>query len=138
MSRGLRSDGRAENTLAGFSSRGPARDGTFFFIQGDKLIWLDKQGKPSGGEETVTLDTTAEPKRIKFSTKGQGGKEQVLREGIYSCSPVREGETAADILTIHIALEGRPAPRRFLEFNKPVEGVDGREFLVSRCKLEGK
>jgi uncharacterized protein (TIGR03067 family) len=118
--------------------RGPARDGPYFFIHGDKLIWLDKDGKPSGEEETVTLDPTADPKRIKFSTKGQGGKEQVLREGIYSSSPVREGETAADILTIQIALEGRPVPKRFLEFNKPVEGVDGREFLVSRSKLQAK
>lgn len=118
--------------------RGPARDGPYFFIQGDKLIWLDKEGKPSGEEETVTLDPMADPKRIKFTTNGQGGKSRVLREGIYNCSPVREGEAAADILTIHVALEGRPAPKRFLELNKPVEGVDGREWLVSRCKLQGK
>ena len=116
--------------------RGPARDGPCFFIQGDKLIWLDKDGKPSGAEETVTLDPKADPKRITFTTKGQGGKKQVVREGIYSCS--HEGEAAADILTIHVALEGRPVPKRFLEFNKPVEGVDGHEWLVGRCKLQGK
>src|SRR5580765_5246659 len=45
--------------------RGPTRDGPFFFIQGDKLIWLDKEGKPSSEEEMVTLDPTADPKRIK-------------------------------------------------------------------------
>jgi hypothetical protein len=41
-------------------------------------------------------------------------------------------------LTIHIALEGRPVPRRFLELNKSAKGVDGREWLVSRYKLQGK
>ncbi len=118
--------------------RGPAGDGPCFFIHGDKLIWLDKEGKPSGEGETVTLDPTADPKRIKFTRKDQGGKEHVLREGIYSCSPVREGESAADSLTIHLALEGKPVPKRFLELNKPVEGVDGREWLVGRYKLQGK
>jgi len=103
-----------------------------------KLIWLDEEGKPSGAEETVTLDPTADPKRIQFTTKGEGGKERVLREGIYGLPAVREGEAAADILTIHIALEGRPVPKRFLELNKPVEGVDGCEWLVGRCKIQGK
>jgi uncharacterized protein (TIGR03067 family) len=117
--------------------RGPAREGPCFFICGDKLIWLDTEGKPSG-EETVTLDPTANPKRIKFTSKGEGGKERVLREGIYSLPPIREGEAAADFLTIHVALEGRPVPKRFLELNKPAEGVDGREWLVTRCKLQGK
>jgi uncharacterized protein (TIGR03067 family) len=117
--------------------RGPAPGGPCFFIRGDKLMWLDKEGKPSGAEETVTLDPTADPKRIQFTTKGEGGKERVLREGIYSLLAVREGEAAADSLTIHIALEGRPVPKRFLELNKPAEGVDGREWLVSRCKLQG-
>lgn len=110
--------------------RGPARDGPCFFIRGDTLIWLDKDGKPSGDEETVTLDTAANPKRIKFTKKGEGGKELVLREGIYA--------VGADTWTVHVALQGKPAPRRFLEFNKPVQGVDGREWLVGRCKLQAK
>ena len=50
--------------------RGPARDGPCFFIREDKLIWLDKEGKPSGEEETVTIDPAADPKRIKFTKKG--------------------------------------------------------------------
>lgn len=110
--------------------RGPARDGPCFFIWGDKLIWLDKQGKPSGEEETVTLDPAADPKRINFTKKGERGKEHVLREGIY--------EAAADVLTIHVALEGKPVPKQFLELNKPVKGVDGCEWLVGRCKLQVK
>jgi RNA polymerase sigma factor (sigma-70 family) len=118
--------------------RGPAADGPSFFIHGEKLIWLDKEGQPSGDEETVTLDATAEPRRIKFTTKGAGGKERVLREGIYKWEhlpAVLEGEAAAEILTIHVALEGKPVPRRFLELNKPVKGVDGCEWLVSKAEL---
>ncbi len=130
--------GGMEHQDGGQVVRGPAGEGPCFFIRGDKLIWLDKEGKPSGQEETVTLDPTANPKRIKFTGKGEGGKVRVLREGIYSLPAVREGEAAADSLTIHVALEGRPVPKRFLEFNKPAEGVDGREWLVSRCKLQGK
>jgi uncharacterized protein (TIGR03067 family) len=117
--------------------RGPAAGGPCFFIHGDKLIWVDK-GQTSGPEETVTLDATAEPKRIKFTTKGAGGKERVLREGIYKWERLPaagEGEAAADSLTIHVALEGKPVPRRFLELNKPVKGVDGREWLVSKAEL---
>ena len=110
--------------------RGPARDGPCFFIRGDRLIWLDQEGKPSGEEETVTLDPAADPKRIKFTKKGEGGKEHVVREGIYAAT--------ADAWTIHVALAGKPAPRRFLELNKPAEGVDGGEWLVGRCKIQGK
>jgi len=117
--------------------RGPAAGGPCFFIHGDRLIWVDK-GQTSGEEETVTLDATAEPQRIKFTTKGAGGKERVLREGIYKWERLPaavEGEAAADVLTIHVALEGRPVPRRFLELNKPINGVDGREWLVGRLGI---
>jgi RNA polymerase sigma factor (sigma-70 family) len=117
--------------------RGPAAGGPRLFIHGDKLIWVDK-GQASGEEETVTLDATAEPKRIKFTTKGAGGNERVLREGIYKwerLSAAVEGEAATDSLTIHIALEGKPVPKRFLELNKPVKGLDGREWLVSKAEL---
>ena len=129
--------GGMEHLDGGQVVRGPNRDGPCFFICGDKLIWLDKDGKPSG-EETVTLDPTANPPRIKFTAKGEGGQDRVLREGIYSLSAVRDGQSTADTLAIQIALEGRPVPKRFLEFNKPAAGVDGREWLVSRYKLEGK
>ena len=110
--------------------RGPARDGPCFFIRGDQLIWLDKEGRPSGEEETVTLDPAADPKRIKFTKQGERGKEQVLREGIYTATP--------DSWTVHIAVEGKPPPTRFLELNKPVEGVDGCEWLVGRCTIQVK
>jgi uncharacterized protein (TIGR03067 family) len=111
-------------------------DGPRFFIHGDKLVWLDQEGKPSG-EETITLDPAVNPKRIKFTAKGADGKEHVVREGIYTHG-VRKGETAAASLTVHIALDGKPVPKRFLELNKPVKGEDGCEWLVSRCKLQGK
>jgi uncharacterized protein (TIGR03067 family) len=110
--------------------RGPARDGPCFFILGDKLIWLDKDGKPSGDEETVVLDPAATPKRIKFTKKDGTGKEHVVREGIY--------EASADAWTIEIAQAGKPVPKQFLEFNKPVKGVDGRQWLVGRCTLKVK
>ncbi len=111
-------------------------DGLRFFIHGAMLVWLDPEGKPSG-EETIMLDPAANPKRIKFTAEEADSKEQVVREGIYTLG-VREGETAAASLTIHIALEGKPVPKRFLELNKPVKGEDGCEWLVSRCKLQGK
>jgi uncharacterized protein (TIGR03067 family) len=121
--------------------RGPAAAGPCFFIRGHKLIWLDKEGKPSGEEETFALDPTADPKRIKFTTRGQGGKKRVLREGIYKWEhlpAVREGEAVAEVLTIHVALGGKLVPKRFLELNKPAKGVDGCEWLVSRCKLQSQ
>lgn len=110
--------------------RGPARDGPCFFIRGDRLVWLDNDGKPSGEEETITLDPAANPKRVKFTKKGEGGKEHVLREGIY--------DATADAWTVHLALDGKPVPKQFLELNKPAQGVDGREWLVGRCKTQAK
>ena len=68
--------------------------------------------------------------RIKFTRKGERGMEQVLREGI--C------EATADVWTIHITLGAKAVPRQFLELNKPVKGVDGCEWLVGRCKVQGK
>ena len=62
----------------------------------------------------------------------------MLREGIYKWERLPaagEGEAAADSLTIHVALEGKPVPKRFLELNKPVKGMDGREWLVSKAEL---
>ena len=59
-----------------------------------------------------------------------GGKDGKPTHGIYSAT----GST----LTVHLGLDGGPAPKHFLELNKPVKGVDGREWLVSRKKLQGK
>jgi uncharacterized protein (TIGR03067 family) len=118
--------------------RGPAAEGPWFFIHDNTLIWLDREGKPSGEAETIALDPKAEPKRIKFTRKGDDGKERVLREGIYRWDRVPgvlKGEAATDVLTIHIALEGKAVPKQFLELNKPVKGVDGCEWLVARIKL---
>ena len=122
--------GGIEHLDGGQVVRGPDREGPCLFIRGDKLIWLDKDGKPSGDEETVTLDPAADPKRIKFTKQGAGGQQHLLREGIYAAT--------ADAWTIHIALAGKAAPKRFLEFNKPVAGVDGREWLVGRCNIQVK
>jgi uncharacterized protein (TIGR03067 family) len=133
--------GGMEHQDGGQIVRGPAPHGRHFFVHGDKLIWLDKEGRPSGAEETVTLDLKADPKRIKFTTRGKDGKERVLRQGIYKWERlpgVIEGEATRDFLTVHLALGGRPVPRRFLKLNRPIKGVDGREWLVSRSKFQGK
>ena len=109
--------------------RQPVLDGPCFFVRGDRLIRLDKEGKPTGKEETITLDLKADPKKITLTPVG-GGKDAKPSHGIYSAT-----DTA---LTIHLGLDGGPAPKAFLEFNKPVKGVDGEERLVSRKKLQGK
>jgi len=121
--------------------RGPAADGPCFFVRGDKLIWLDKKGKPSGEEETITVDPTADPKRIKFTKQEKDGQVRVLREGIYRWERVPgviDGQAAEVVLTIDIALQGKPPPTRFLELNRPIKGVDGCQGLVNRVKLHGK
>jgi uncharacterized protein (TIGR03067 family) len=106
----------------------PGIDGPCFFVQGDRLIWLDKDGKPSGEELMIKLDPTADPKRITFTPVGDGKKKPM--HGIY----VVEGAS----LRLHVGLDGGPAPKQFLELNNPVKGLDGREWLVGRKKLQGK
>jgi uncharacterized protein (TIGR03067 family) len=104
----------------------PRIDGPCFFVRGDRLIWLDKDGKPTGEELTIKLEVTADPKRITFMPMGEEKKKPT--HGIYAV----EGAS----LRLHVALDGGPAPKQFLELNKPVEGVDGREWLVGRKKLQ--
>jgi len=106
----------------------PVLNGPCFFIRENRLIWLDEVGKPTGREEVITLDVKSNPKRITL-TPVAGDKEEGTRYGIYSVTE--------SYLTIHLGLDGKPAPRQFLELNKPIKGVDGREWLVSRKKLGG-
>lgn len=106
--------------------RQPVVHGPCFFVHNDRLIWLDAEGKPTGKEETVKLDAKADPKRVTFTPVG-GGKDERPRQGIYAAT---DGG-----LTIHLGLDGGPAPKQFLEMNKPVEGVDGIQWLVHRKQL---
>ena len=39
---------------------------------------------------------------------------------------------------IHFGLQPGKAPNRFLEINKPANGVDGAEWMIGRKKLAGK
>ena len=108
----------------------PGINGKCFFIHADRLIWLDKEGKPSGEEMTLKLDAASKPKRITLIAVGDGSKKPVPIHGVYAV----EGAS----LRLHVGLKGRPAPKQFLKLNKPVIGVDGRQWLVSRRKLQGK
>lgn len=109
--------------------RTPSPDGPCFFICGDRLIWLDAEGKPAGREQRITLDVKANPKQITLTPIGED-KRSKLTHGIYSAT--------GSALTIHVGLESGRAPKQFLELNKPVKDVDGREWLVGRKKLQGK
>jgi uncharacterized protein (TIGR03067 family) len=106
-------------------------------IQGNKWIYLDAKGKPSGTEMTITLDPSTNPKQIRltYTQKGQDGQpdKQFTQYGIYKL----EG----DGLTVHWgpfdSEKGggtRPAPKQFLEYNKPVKGVDGLATHFGRVK----
>jgi uncharacterized protein (TIGR03067 family) len=108
--------------------RNPVLEGPCFFIAGDRLINLDAEGKPTGKEEKITLDVKADPKRITLTPVGE--KNAKPTHGIYSAT--------GSSLIIHLGLDGGPAPKQFLELNKPVKGVDGSEWLVHRKKLQGK
>jgi uncharacterized protein (TIGR03067 family) len=109
--------------------RNPVLDGPCFFVRGNRLIWLDEEGKPTGQEETITLDVKAEPKRVTL-TKVAADPGEKPTHGIYSA-------TGSD-LTVHLGLDGGPAPRQFLSLNMPIQGIDGIEWLVRRMKLQGK
>lgn len=109
--------------------RNPVLDGPCFFVCGDRLLWLDEEGKPSGKEEKIVLDAKANPQRITLTPVGKGN-EAKPSHGIYTAT----GST----LTIHLGLDGGPAPMQFLELNNPVKGVNGSEWLVRRKKLQVK
>ena len=80
----------------------PGIDGPCFFVHGDRLIWLEKEGKPSGEELTIKLEVTADPKRITFTPVGDGkGKKPI--HGIYAVT--------GPSLRLHIGLDGGPAPQ---------------------------
>jgi uncharacterized protein (TIGR03067 family) len=109
--------------------RNPVIDGPCFYIRGDRLIWLDEDGKPTGMEKTITLDVKSDPRQITL-TPVDGKKDDKPSHGIYSATD--------SSLMIHLGLDGGPAPKQFLELNKPIKGVDGHEWLVSRKRLKGE
>jgi uncharacterized protein (TIGR03067 family) len=109
--------------------RNPVLDRPCFFVRGNRLIWLDEEGKPNGKEEMIVLDVKADPKRV-TRTKVGGGKDEKPTHGIYSATD--------STLMLHLGLDGGPAPKQFLELNMPVKGIDGSEWLVARKKLQGK
>jgi uncharacterized protein (TIGR03067 family) len=109
--------------------RQPTLDGPCFFIRGDRLIWLDEEGAPNGKEATITLDIKASPKLITL-TPVDGKKEEKPVRGIY--------EVEGSNLHVNIGLDGGAPPKQFLELNKPIKGVDGREMLIGRKKLQSK
>jgi uncharacterized protein (TIGR03067 family) len=108
--------------------RNPVLEGPCFFIRGNRLIWLDDEGKPNGKEEKIELDVKSDPKRI-TRTPIAAKKDEPRLQGIYSATD--------SSLIAHFGLEGGPAPKRFLELNAAVKGLDGEEWLVHRKKLKG-
>jgi RNA polymerase sigma factor (sigma-70 family) len=110
--------------------RQPVVNGKCFFIRGDRLIWLTEDGRPSGKEEQITLDVKADPKRIALTPVLIDGKAVAARATVGIFELTKTGPR------IHLGLDGS-TPKRFLEPRKPVKGVDGREWLISRKKLGG-
>jgi RNA polymerase sigma-70 factor (ECF subfamily) len=108
--------------------RQPVVNGKCFFIRGDRLIWLTGDGRPSGKEEQITLDVKADPKRISLTPVLIDGKAVAARATVGIFELTKTGPR------IHFGLDDAP-PKRFLEPRKPIKGVDGREWLISRKKL---
>lgn len=109
--------------------RQPAPSGPCFFILNDRLLWLDDEGKPNGREAKITLDVKAEPKRITLTPVGEGGRGKPSH-GIYTANGTD--------WRVHLGLNGGAAPGQFLELNKPVAGVDGKQWLVQRKRLRAE
>jgi uncharacterized protein (TIGR03067 family) len=106
-------------------------------IEGNKWVNLDAKGKPTGDEMTITLDPSTNPKQIRrtYAVKGQDGQpdKQFTEFGIYKLD--------GDGLIVHWGLFDsekrggtKPAPKQFLEYNKPVKGVDGLATRYGRVK----
>jgi uncharacterized protein (TIGR03067 family) len=123
------SPGGMEHRTGSQIVRTPVLHGPCFFVCEDRLIWLDDEGKPTGKEERIELDVKAEPMRITIKPLGKN-KDDKPSHGIFRAT--------GDSLTIHLGLDGGPAPKQFLEMNKPLKGVDGAEWLVHRRKLGEK
>ena len=103
------------------------------YIQGNKWIMFDFEGKITKVEKTITLDITSYPKKIQLTTtrKGQDGQpDEIITEyGIYQLN--------GDGMTVHYGLEDpkggtKPAPKQFLQSGKLVEGVEGFATKYSR------
>jgi uncharacterized protein (TIGR03067 family) len=98
------------------------RGNTFQFRQDEKQPWK--------WEATITLDPSANPRRLQLTRKvKEGGKEKaVVEQAIYRFS------SDGRLLFIHFGLPGKPAPKQFLELNKPMKGVDGKAWILVRPK----
>jgi uncharacterized protein (TIGR03067 family) len=103
------------------------------YIQGNKWIMFDFEGKITKVEKTITLDISSNPKKIQLTTtqKGRDGKPDVISTeyGIYQLN--------GDGMTVHYGLEDlkggtKPAPKQFLQSGKLVEGVEGFATKYSR------
>ena len=105
----------------------PVPHGPCFFVVGERLIWLDEEGRPTGEEETIALDVQSNPKRVTFTPVGDSDKSR-RKQGIY--------EATGASLTVHLGIDGGAAPRSFLELNNPLEGNDGKEWIIGRKKLQ--
>jgi len=104
-------------------------------IQGNKWIMYDFQGKITKAEKIITLDISSTPKKIQLSTtiKGEGGKPDVTLTdyGIYQLN--------GDSMAVNFGLEDpkggtKPAPKQFLQENKPIKGLDGFAIKFTRIK----
>jgi len=103
------------------------------YIQGNKWIMFDFEGKITKVEKTITLDISSNPKKIQLTTtqKGRDGKPDAISTeyGIYQLN--------GDSLIVHYGLEDpkggtKPAPKQFLQSGKLVEGVEGFATAYSR------
>jgi uncharacterized protein (TIGR03067 family) len=104
-------------------------------IQGNRWIVVDDKGKATGVEKIITLDVASNPKKIQLTTTRKGGEnrpdQKITEYGIYQLT--RDG------LLVHFGPPDdkggtKPAPRTFLQFGKPIKGLDGAAILSERVK----
>ena len=104
-------------------------------IQGNKWIVVDAKGKATGVEKIITLDISTKPKKIQLTTTRKGGDDRldqkITEYGIY--------ELTRDGLLVHFGPPDdkggtKPAPEKFLQFGKPIKGLDGAAILFERMK----
>jgi uncharacterized protein (TIGR03067 family) len=98
-------------------------------VRKNKFRFRQDETKPWLWEATITLKPGANPKQLKLTRKvKEGGKvKTVVEHAIYQITG------GGKYLHIHFGLPGKPAPKRFLELNKQVKGVDGRAWTLTRA-----
>jgi len=122
--------------------------GLHLFIQGNRVVWLDEDGRPNGNEDVITLEVNREPKRIVLEHVRIGGAICTMtpKYGIYRetdagmevhfrLSDGTDGGKYQEEGAVKFALKGPPPPSRFLEAGKPVKGLDGATWTLNRIKL---